>query len=75
LTGKDRYAYYFAIFNDENKCVAATQNENSCLLVSVADEYRGFGFGPYLVGLQRKYFPKANSGGFTVPGLDNLWKV
>lgn len=75
LTGKNRYCYYFAIFNADNECVAATQDEWGALLVSVAEEYRGFGFGPYLVGLQRKYFPKANSGGFTVPGLDNLWKV
>jgi hypothetical protein len=75
LTGKNQYSYYFAIFNEDNKCVGATQDEWGALLVRVANEYKGFGFGPYLVGLQRKYFPKANSGGFTVPGINNLLKV
>lgn len=41
----------------------------------VAAEYKGFGFGPYLVGLHRKYFPDANSGGFTLPCITNLLKV
>lgn len=75
LTGKEKYSYHFAIFNDVNQCVARTQDEWNCLLVMVADEYRGFGLGPYIVGIHRKYFPDADSGGFTVPGMLNLEKV
>lgn len=75
LTGKEKYSYHFAIFNDDNQCVARTQAEWDCLLVMVADEYRGFGLGPYIVGIHRKYFPDADSGGFTVPGIINLEKV
>lgn len=75
LKGKERYLYHFAIFNEQNECVALTQEEYGCLLVRVAAEYKGFGLGPYLVGLHRKYFPDADSGGFTVPGINNLLKV
>lgn len=58
-----------------NTKVAAVQDEWGCLLVIVANEYRGFGLGPILVKLARTIEPNRPSGGFTPSGYKNFVKV
>lgn len=76
ITDKNRYDYEFVIYDTDNNTVAGkTQDEWGCLLVRVAEEYSGFGFGELLVSLHRKYVPNVDSGGFTPQGKNNLMKV
>lgn len=56
-------------------CIAATQDEWGCMLVTVAREYRGFGLGPILVKFARTLEPDKPSGGFTPSGRNNFIKV
>lgn len=62
------------VFNGETK-VATVEDEWGCLLVMVAQEYRGFGLGPLLVKLARTIEPDRPSGGFTPSGYKNFVKV
>jgi len=62
------------VFNKDTK-VAAVQDEWGCLLVTVAQEYRGLGLGPMLVKLARTIEPDRPSGGFTPSGYNNFIKV
>lgn len=76
ITDKNRYDYEFLIYDVDNNTVAGkTQDEWGALLVRVAEEYSGFGFGELLVSLHRKYVPHVDSGGFTPQGENNVKKV
>lgn len=71
-----RFKYEHAIVEkDSGLIVGNTQDEWGCLLVRVADEYQGFGFGTLLVKLNRELYPSRPSGGFTPAGLQNLRRV
>lgn len=59
-----------AVFDEKGVCVAALQDEWGCVLVRVAEEYRGFGFGMALTKLAMTLDPTKPSGGFTRQGLD-----
>lgn len=72
--GKPLYNHeYVAIC--ENKIVAMVQDEWGCVLVRVAEEFKGFGLGPLLVKIERKESPYKSSGGFTSAGYKNIMKV
>lgn len=58
-----------------DNCIAATQDEWGCMLVSVAEEYKGFGLAPLLVKMARTLEPDKPSGGFTTGGRSNFIKV
>lgn len=64
-----------AIVNPENECVAKVEDEWGCVLIMVASEYRGFGFGPMLGKIARQIEPDRPSGGFTPGGYANFRKV
>lgn len=59
-----------AVFDEQGVCVAALQDEWGCVLVRVAEEYRGFGFGVALTKLAMTLDPVKPSGGFTRQGYD-----
>jgi hypothetical protein len=71
-TAQDEWG--IGIFNGDTK-VAAVEDEWGTLLVMVAREYRGFGFGPLLVKMARTIQPDRPSGGFTPAGYKNFIKV
>lgn len=73
--GKPEYTYTFDIMNDENQRVASFQDEWGTVLIMVAKEYRGFGFGPLLTQIGRTVYPGKTSGGFTPAGYNNFTKV
>ena len=76
LLGYTTHEVLVAIFEMENKqCVAVLEDEWGCVLVAVAQEYRGFGLGPILVEMQRRAEPGKTSGGFTPGGYRNFQKV
>lgn len=62
-----RYDYSFGVFHGEQQ-VAYAQDEWGCLLVTVAQEYRGFGIGPILTKMAWEAEPGKDSGGCTVLG-------
>lgn len=71
-----RYTYEFAVVRkDTNEIVGNTSDEWGALLVTVAEEYRNFGFGTLLVKLKREREPTKGSGGFTNAGLNNFRRV
>lgn len=71
-----RYTYEFAVVRkDTGDIVGNTSNEWGALLVTVASEYRKFGFGTLLVKLKREREPTKGSGGFTNAGLSNFRRV
>lgn len=71
-----RYVYEFAIVRkDTGDIVGNTSDEWGALLVTVAQEYRNFGFGTLLVKLKRNREPTKGSGGFTSAGLSNFRRV
>jgi hypothetical protein len=67
--------YNIGIFNEENECVGRAQDEWGCVLITVAREYRGFGFGTMLGKLARHFEPDKSSGGFTPAGARNFFRV
>lgn len=73
--GYPRYNYSIAVVDEENQCVASLQDEWGCVLVMVAREYRGFGFGAMLVELAYTIEPAKPSGGFTESGFRTFRKV
>jgi hypothetical protein len=56
-------------------CIAATQDEWGCMLVRVADKYRGFGIGPVLIKIARMLEPGKPSGGFSSGGALNFKRM
>jgi hypothetical protein len=64
-----------AIFDEDGQKVATVQDEWGCMLVMVAEEFRGFGFGPILIKIARTMDPLKPSGGFTQSGYNNFVKV
>ena len=71
-----RYTYEFAVVSkDTGDIVGNTSDEWGALLVTVAQEYRKFGFGTLLVKLKREREPTKGSGGFTNSGLNNFRRV
>lgn len=64
-----------AVFNDEDECVGAVQDEWGTVLVRVAKEYRGFGLGVMLTKIARSMEPEKSSGGFTHSGYKNFVKT
>lgn len=73
--GKSLTTYEFAIFDEQDKAVASFTDEWGCVLIQVASEFRGFGFGPYLAKIGRTVYPEKTSGGFTGSGRTNFLKV
>jgi hypothetical protein len=67
--------YTFAIFDDNDQCVATLQDEWGCVLYIVAQEYRGFGLGPILGKIAWELEPTKTSGGFTSAGYRTFQKV
>jgi hypothetical protein len=71
-----RYQYEFGIIEKDNgKVVAISQDEWGCVLISVAQEYQGFGLGEVISKLTRTYQPEKDSGGFTNAGLRTFVKI
>lgn len=70
--GRPLYEHTLAMFNEDKQCVASFQDEWGCVLIQVASEYRGFGFGPLLNKMGRSIYPNKTSGGFTPSGARNL---
>lgn len=64
-----------AVYNDEDECVGAVQDEWGTVLVRVAKEYRGFGLGVMLTKIARSMEPEKPSGGFTPSGYKNFVKT
>lgn len=72
----DRYRNWFAIVDERTgKIVGRTQDEWGTILLRVAREYRGFGFGELLLKLQSEKKPDYVSGGFTPSGRHTARKV
>ncbi len=64
-----RYVYEHAILDvKKNKIVAETQDEYGCLLITVANEYRGMNVGQHLLNYHRTMYPYRYSGGHTETG-------
>ena len=68
------YYYTVAAFSDDMK-IGTVQDEWGCVLVSVAEEYRGIGLGTILQKLARTMEPDKPSGGFTPAGLAGFLRV
>jgi hypothetical protein len=71
---KRRWEYSFAVYQGDNR-IAYTADEWGCMLVAVASEYRGWGFGPMILKMARTVEPGKTSGGFTPAGYYNITKV
>lgn len=66
-----RYKYEHAIFDVKKKCIVAeTQDEWGCLLITVANEYRGLNIGQKLLNYHRTIYPYRDSGGHTIQGAN-----
>lgn len=68
------YDWRVGVFHD-GQYVGGSQNEWGAMLISVADEYRGFGLGPIVAKLARERDPEKSSGGFTSAGKVNFLRV
>lgn len=69
--GVPRYDFEFAIIEKEGgQVVGCTQDEWGTMLLMVAREYRGFGFGRLLGSLAWSHLPGKPSGGFTTAGIN-----
>lgn len=71
---KKRWEYSIGVFYGD-QTVAYTADEWGCMLVVVAREFRGWGFGPIILKIARSIEPDKPSGGFTPQGAYNLQKV
>ena len=70
-----RYVYEHAVIESKtNKIVAMTQDEWGALLVTSAQEFKGFGLGQKLLNHHRKKFPVRDSGGHTPQGFQAVFK-
>lgn len=69
------YSFAVAIYDEDGQCCGRAQDEWGCMLIMVAQEYRGFGLGPILGRLARTYEPGKTSGGFTTAGANNFRKL
>ncbi len=69
------YEYSISVFDDQKNRVAATQDEYGCMLIRVAEEYRGFGIGQILGKMARTLESDKVSGGFTYSGENNFVRV
>lgn len=65
----------FAIFNKDFQKVAVAQDEWGAILVSVAQEYRSYGFGTLLGKIYREHYPDKNTGGTTSAGSAQVKRV
>lgn len=64
------------VFNPERECVGyTTDDEWGCMLVVVAREYRGFGFGNLLTKLAYEHSPGRDTGGMTDAGKKSLFRA
>jgi hypothetical protein len=63
-----RYEYSVGIFSPLHGLVGVVCDEWGCVLVRVADEYRGFGFGRMLTDLAYALEPGKTTGGLTAGG-------
>ena len=62
---KPRFKYEHAIIDSKSKkIVGRTQDEWNCLLISVAEEYKGMSLGEKLLEVHRSKYPFRASGGF-----------
>ena len=73
--GLKTHEFTIGVFNEDGDCVGAVQDEWGCVLVRVAEEYRGFGLGPMLTKIARTMEPEKPSGGFTPSGYRNFVKT
>lgn len=67
--------YKLAVFNRDRERVALMDDEWGAVLIAVADEYQGFGFGTILGKITRTLYPNKSSGGFTASGSGNIFRV
>lgn len=67
--------FSIAILNSEGFRVGVAQDEWGATLISVAQEYRGYGLGELLGEYWYKLNPNSNSGGFTASGEKNALRV
>lgn len=70
-----RYRYAIGVFTEEDGYVGGSQDEWGCMLIRVADEFRGFGLGPIIGKMARTLEPRKSSGGFTPQGSKNFFRV
>ena len=70
-----RFEYSIGIFTKEDGYIGGSQDEWGCMLLRIADEYRGFGLGPILSKFARQLEPTKPSGGFTPAGRANFKKT
>jgi hypothetical protein len=71
-----RFEHEHAIIEKRTKkIVAQTQDEWNCLLISVADEYKGLGLGEKLLEHHRTLYPFRYSGGHTPQGKEALYRI
>jgi hypothetical protein len=73
--GWKTHDFIIGVFNDKGERIAAVQDEWGTILIMVAREYRGFGFGPILGKIARTLEPAKSSGGFTPSGYRNFVKT
>lgn len=74
-SGKPLHDVEVGLFNDKGQMVGTVQDEWGAVLIAVAREYRGFGFGQLLGRVARTLTPTKGSGGFTPAGRSNFIKV
>ena len=73
---KPRFKYEHAIIDSKSKkVVGRTQDEWNCLLISVAEEYKGMSLGEKLLEVHRSKYPFRASGGHTPAGKETLYRV
>jgi hypothetical protein len=71
-----RFEYEHAIVEKRtNNIVAKTQDEWNCLLISVANEYKGLNLGEELLEHHRTTYPFRYSGGHTPQGKEALYRI
>ena len=56
------------LFDEYGVCVGYAQDEWNTVLVTVVEEYRGWGFGDILMKEYTKHYPTKDSGGYTNAG-------
>jgi hypothetical protein len=73
---KPRYKYEHAIVDSRTqKVIGKTQDEWNCLLITVADEYKGMSLGEKLLETHRDKYPFRYSGGHTPAGKEVLYRM
>ena len=68
ILGINPYDISLGIFDMDGVMVGSAQNEWGTILITVVEEFRGFGFGQILLKKYRELYPKRDSGGFTPRG-------